>query len=230
MERGYVQAIRSLDRHKAIWKRHRPTFWLLFFISQSAKREATAWIGPGQCEIRGHEDALLTLQEYKTAKRNLEKMGLAKFEKRNNVTLATLIDTTYYDINMVSKRGNQLPEQPDEPDLNNGLNNGELPLSLTDSNHSGRKKPQPKQRPKQRNGPDLNNNQPTLTNIRSKKGENRRISLNVQLIELSKERDEIEKYLRTYGNVNNEEQHKLNQERKRELLRVNQLISELKAV
>lgn len=228
MERGYIKEFRQLDRRKALWKRHRPSLWLLDFIAQSAKRESTPWISAGQCEILGHEDACLTPQEYKTAKRNLEKMGLATFGKRNNVTLATLTDTTYYDINLVSEQGNQQSNQQDELQLTNDITNGKTSLSHTESMIRKRQKTATNQRPNQRKKQDLANSQPTLTNIRSKKKGSQRISPSVKLIELGKIRDELKQYLQTYGNVNSEEQHKWNHEKRQELLMVNQQISELK--
>ncbi|MDC0325650.1 hypothetical protein OAM01_02725, partial [bacterium] len=127
MESGWIKLKRDPAFFTDMWKRHRPTMWLLFYIAQNAKRETTMWIKPGQCEIRGHEEAGLSNQEYKTAKKNLKNIGFAKFTKRNNVTLATLLEPKLYDINIIHNEGNQRSNQ--QTDLN--INNDELSLTIS---------------------------------------------------------------------------------------------------
>jgi len=63
----------------------------------------------GQAKIGDYERYGLTRQQYRTAKSNLQKYGIATFQSTNKGTIATLVDTSVYEVCDVA--ANQQPNQ-----------------------------------------------------------------------------------------------------------------------
>jgi len=98
----FIQVYRSSE-WKTIWKKHRPTLWLLHYIALKARRTDEAMKGgllKGQAMIGDLKDMGLTNQEYKTALKNLKKWNFLTTKPTNKGTTVTLNLSGLYNINM----------------------------------------------------------------------------------------------------------------------------------
>jgi len=89
------------------------TFGLLTIIAVRARRTDTLNVHnlqPGEALIGDFKNYGLTQKQYRNAKKNLKKWNLAAFKGTSKGTIATLLDTRIYDINVQAKgerRGKQ---------------------------------------------------------------------------------------------------------------------------
>ena len=101
-------------------------FALLTLISVRARRTNGLNIhglALGEAFIGDHSACGLTKQEYRTAKMKLEKWNLVTFRSTNKGTIATILDTSIYDINMdidqpASKPTTNQPTTNSQPSTN----------------------------------------------------------------------------------------------------------------
>ena len=81
-------------------------FLLLTQIARRAVRTSQKFnphnLYPGQALIGDHHSIGASLQNYRTAKARLDEWGFATFKPTNRGTIATLLDTRVYDINVDS--------------------------------------------------------------------------------------------------------------------------------
>lgn len=100
-ENGWIKLNRSVNTLEVL---KRPNvFALLTQIAIRARRTNQLNIhglAIGEALIGDHAACGLTRQEYRTAKRKIEKMGLASFKTTSKGTIATILDTSIYDINI----------------------------------------------------------------------------------------------------------------------------------
>ena len=97
---GFIKFIKSANT-KELMKRPK-CFVLLALIAVHAKRTNELNVHGltiGEAFIGDHRSIGLTQQEYRTAKKNLEKFGLATFRGTNRGTIAKLLDKSIFDIN-----------------------------------------------------------------------------------------------------------------------------------
>lgn len=86
-----------------LWRKHRGSFFLLYLIAYRARRTAgfnCHDLKPGQALLGDCHQCGMTEQEYRTAKRILESAGFATFQPTNKGTVATLLNTEIFDINV----------------------------------------------------------------------------------------------------------------------------------
>lgn len=84
------------------------SFILLTLIAKRARREAGCvihngaqiFLGPGEALLRDYKKFGLTERQYRTSKTHLESAGQATFRTTNRGTIAKLIKSTIYDINI----------------------------------------------------------------------------------------------------------------------------------
>ena len=98
---GFIKFMRS-DNARELLKRPK-CFALLAQIAQRARRSGELNIhdlGTGEALVGDRDSIGLTQQEYRTAKKFLEKHGLAAFRVTNRGTIARLKDQTIFDINL----------------------------------------------------------------------------------------------------------------------------------
>jgi len=84
------------------------SFMLLTQIALRARRTDSFNVKnlkPGEAFIGDYRTIGLTQQQYRTAKKKLEEWGLAKFEPTNRGTIATLLNTDIYNINIKTNNG-----------------------------------------------------------------------------------------------------------------------------
>lgn len=100
----YIQMVRfeSNPQMKELIKHHKE-FILLTFIAQRAKRtvgiDLLTGLRQNEARIGDHNAYGLSEQQYRTAKKNLEKWKFATFKATNKGTIATLCSTSIYNIN-----------------------------------------------------------------------------------------------------------------------------------
>lgn len=108
MNFGYVKFMRSEETVELLRKPKELS--LLAQIALRAKRTTSfsrADLGPGEALIGDYGSCGLTEQEYRTAKRNLEKWGFITTRSTNRGTIAKLVNSTVFDINI--QGGNDQP-------------------------------------------------------------------------------------------------------------------------
>lgn len=107
---GYVKSIRNHQVLALIEKNHH-AFCLLWIIANRAKRTLNedSELSLGEAWIGDHDKYNMTQQEYRTAKKHLEKCKFATFKATNRGTIATLCDTSIFDINIGD--GNKQPNK-----------------------------------------------------------------------------------------------------------------------
>ena len=80
-----------------------PAFMLLTQIARRARRMDSFSVDnlePGEALIGDYSEIGLTYQQYRSAKERLKKYGLATFKPTNKGTIAKLVNTNIYDINI----------------------------------------------------------------------------------------------------------------------------------
>jgi hypothetical protein len=105
---GYIKLMRSEEAMELL--RRPKELVLLCQIALRAKRTtsfSTADLAPGEALIGDFGSCGLTEQEYRTAKRNLEKWGFITTRSTNRGTIAKLMNSTVFDINI--QEGNDQP-------------------------------------------------------------------------------------------------------------------------
>ena len=112
-------------------------FALLTLIAIRARRTNQLNIhglSVGEALIGDYKACGLTRQEYRTTKNKLERIGLATFRTTNKGTIATILDTSIYDINIEQEQPSTKPainypatdnnpKANQQPTTNNNLNN-----------------------------------------------------------------------------------------------------------
>jgi len=102
----FFKAMRSRDGIE-LWKRSRCAFWLLFMIATRARRTNAfnAYnLKPGEALIGDVDgDLAMSEKEYRTAKKILSELGLAAFKGTSKGTIATITNTSIFDINQEQK-------------------------------------------------------------------------------------------------------------------------------
>ena len=120
------QRFLKLMRTPETWElmSHDPSaFHLLTVIAYRAKRMGdldVRGLQVGQAFIGDHKEMGTTEQKYRSAKKRLEKYGLATFTPTNKGTIATIVDTRVYDINIESPNGQANDQATDEQRTANG--------------------------------------------------------------------------------------------------------------
>ena len=97
----FVKMLRS-EETKELMK-DKNCFMLLTQIAFRAKRTNGFSLKnhqPGEAEIGDHKNIGLSAQEYRTAKAKLAEWGFATFKPTNRGTIARLIDTRVFDVNI----------------------------------------------------------------------------------------------------------------------------------
>ena len=101
MQNGFIKLMRS--RNTLVLLQRPKCFVLLSLIALRARRTGEINmhnLGIGEALIGDREAIGLTQQEYRTAKSALEKLGLVTFRGTNKGTVAKLIDTSIFDVNV----------------------------------------------------------------------------------------------------------------------------------
>ncbi len=99
MAEGFIMLRRTPETFELL--RDRNAFVLLTVIALRAQRTNgfnIRGLQPGQALLGDHECYGLSLQQYRSAKRRLQRWRFADFQSTNRGTLATLLDTRIYDI------------------------------------------------------------------------------------------------------------------------------------
>ncbi len=110
---GFIKLWRDNEDVDAMFsKGYHNEFILLTIIALRARRTQSkvADLQIGQALIGDYENYGLTEKKYRTAKKNLEKWGLVAFKGTSKGTIATLIESSIYDIN-IELAGEQKGEQ-----------------------------------------------------------------------------------------------------------------------
>ena len=99
---GWFKAIRGTETTELL-KANKNAFLLLFVIALRAQR-TTAFnrcnLKPGEAPIGDYSNCGMTEGEYRTAKKNLQQWRFATFRATNRGTIATLMDTRIFDVNL----------------------------------------------------------------------------------------------------------------------------------
>lgn len=98
----FIKMLRGDDVMELI-RINRNAFTLLAVIAQRARRTSRFNqhnLRPGEAFLGDHQNYGMSEKEYRTAKRVLEKLGLAAFKGANKGTVATLTSTSIFDINL----------------------------------------------------------------------------------------------------------------------------------
>ena len=101
MANSFVKLIRSEDTMELMKKPRE--FMLLTLIAYRAKRTIAfnhLGLEIGEALIGDHQSCGLTERQYRTAKKNIEKWEFATFKATNKGTIAKLLDSRVYDINI----------------------------------------------------------------------------------------------------------------------------------
>jgi hypothetical protein len=104
-----------------------PASHLLKIIAKRAKRTDTFNIHnlkKGEAFLGDYSDYGMSRRQYRTAKEKLEKWGFATFKTTNKGTIATLTDTSIYDINI-----EDVGQQNDTQEANNRPATGQQPAT-----------------------------------------------------------------------------------------------------
>jgi hypothetical protein len=109
-KKTYIQLNRNEDVLDLL--KHHKEFILLTQIALRAKRNnhKIGNLSKNQALIGDYKTIGLTEQSYRSAKSNIQKWGLATFHPTNKGTIATLTDTTIYDIN--AEKDNEQTNSP----------------------------------------------------------------------------------------------------------------------
>jgi len=105
---SFIQLIKSEETDEIM--NHPREFLLLTLIAYRAKRTnsfSAKGLEINQALIGDYKSCGLTERKYRTAKNNLSKWGFVTFESTSKGTIATIINTTVYDINSESKEGKE---------------------------------------------------------------------------------------------------------------------------
>lgn len=100
MTEGFIKLMRSRTTRELLQDGN--AFLLLTLIAWRAKRTSefsVHGLAIGQALIGDYHACGLTEQQYRSAKTRLKRYGLATFRATNKGTIATLLDTTIFDIN-----------------------------------------------------------------------------------------------------------------------------------
>lgn len=113
MSNGFIQLNRS-DTLKELLKYEHNCFILLTVIAARARRTNTFnvfGLKPGQAFLGDYKEYGLTHQQYRTAMKKLENWKFITTKTTNKGTIATLLDTRVYDINITedNKQANNPP-------------------------------------------------------------------------------------------------------------------------
>jgi hypothetical protein len=99
---GFFKCMRNSEALELIAK-HPPSFILLYIIAFRANRHDAFNqhdLGPGQAFVGDYKRIGLTERTYRTAKQILEKHGFATFTPTSKGTVATLLNTRVFDVNL----------------------------------------------------------------------------------------------------------------------------------
>lgn len=103
-EDGFIKMRRSQEVEE-LAVGHPKAFVLLTIVAFRAKRRLgfnRHNLAPGEALVGDHDRCGLTMREYRTAKEVLHKSGFATFKSTNRGTVATLVNTRVFDINVES--------------------------------------------------------------------------------------------------------------------------------
>lgn len=102
MTAGWFKAVRG-EIALELGRKHLKAFWLLYFIATRARWSkpllADDGLQPGEALVGAFDSHGLSQQEYRTAKKVLEKYEFATFKPTTKGTIARIIDTRVFDIN-----------------------------------------------------------------------------------------------------------------------------------
>ena len=139
--RGFVKLSNESEMLESLLKngKHKE-FALLTVIALRSRRtpDPVSGLDVGQCFLGDFKSYGMTEREYRTAKKNLDKWGLASFKATNKGTVASLANTAVYDINAEKATGNRRTD--DEQATTNKNDKIVRKLTLTSS---GDDKPEP---------------------------------------------------------------------------------------
>lgn len=138
---GFVKLMRSDDVNAMLEKGYHNEFILLTQIALRARRTPSKIDGLaiGQAMIGDFESINLTEQKYRTAKKNLEKWGFITCKPTSKGTIATIVDSTAYDINIV-----ECNDQPnDQPTTSQRPANDQLTTNKKERKKEVKNKPTP---------------------------------------------------------------------------------------
>ena len=110
MSLGYIKFMRSQETVELVRRPHE--FTLLALIAMRARRTcsfSTTNLEPGEALIGDCQSCGMTEQQYRTAKRNLEKWGFITTRSTNRGTIAKLENSGVFDINL--QEGNEQPNE-----------------------------------------------------------------------------------------------------------------------
>ena len=115
MKKGWIKLHRSSETLELLKKPNE--FSLYTMIAIRAKRTGDFNVHNlevGEALIGDHQSCGLTQRQYRTAKKNLETWGVATFKATNKGTVARLLDTRIYNIN-IEQSDNPSDKQDDNP-------------------------------------------------------------------------------------------------------------------
>lgn len=134
----FIMAFIKLNRTKELEEllKHPNEWVLLTLIAYRAARTENRYekLSPGQAKIGDYKNYGMSLQNYRTAKRNLEEWRLVTFKPTNKGTIATLLDSSIYDINP------QTAQQTSEHSTNKQPTN-KVTTNKNDKKEKNKKKP-----------------------------------------------------------------------------------------
>lgn len=116
---GFIKLIRENETNKDLWAflERRPNAFSLFtLMARRARRQdgidprSGVQLQAGECLLGDYAASGLTRREYRTAKNDLQKAGLATFKATNKGTIGRIINSDIYDIN-VEECGQQNDKQ-----------------------------------------------------------------------------------------------------------------------
>ena len=102
-------------------KASKNAFVLLYVIAQRAQRTDRINqhnLKPGEAFLGDHESYGMSEGEYRNAKKVLKRFRLATFRRTNRGTIATLIDTSIFDINVEVGDGQESDQNSDQATTN----------------------------------------------------------------------------------------------------------------
>ena len=139
MDKGFIKLMRTNELIELLHNEHN-CFILITFIAYRAKRKdefSIYGLEQGQAMIGDYKHMGLSEQQYRTAKRKLEKWGFITCEATSRGTIATIKNTRVYDINLITTNEQDNTQATDEQRTANG--------QLT-TNNNERKKERKKER------------------------------------------------------------------------------------
>jgi hypothetical protein len=102
MSKGFIKLNRCEEIDELLAKEH-DAFILLTIIAMRCKRTScfsSQNLKPGEALIGDYENYGMTEQRYRTSKLKLEKWKFATFRSTNKGTIANLVDSTLWDVNL----------------------------------------------------------------------------------------------------------------------------------